>query len=41
MMKDNLNKNGESYEIMRFNNVKSKIQKNKKQQNIIKHTLRN
>ena len=35
MMKDNLkNKNGESYEIMRFNSsVKSKIQKNKK------HTL--
>ena len=32
MMKDNLiNKNGESYEIMRFNSVKSKIQKNKKQ----------
>ena len=31
MMKDNLrNKNGESYEIMRFNSVKSKIQKNKK-----------
>ena len=28
MMKDNLkNKNGESYEIMRFNSVKSKIQK--------------
>ena len=26
MMKDNLkNKNGESYEIMRFNSVKSKI----------------
>ena len=26
MMKDNLrNKNGESYQIMRFNNVKSKI----------------
>ena len=42
MMKDNLrNKNGESYEIMRFNSVKSKIQKNKKQRNIIKHTLRN
>ena len=37
MMKDNLrNKNGESYEIMRFNSsVKSKIQKNKK------HTLCN
>ena len=35
-MKDNLrNKNGESYEIMRFNSVKSKIEKNKK------HTLRN
>ena len=32
MMKDNLrDKNGESYEIMRFNSsVKSKIQKNKK-----------
>ena len=31
MMKDNLkNKNGESYEIMKFNSVKSKIQKNKK-----------
>ena len=30
MMKDNLrNENGESYEIMRFNSVKSKIQKNK------------
>ena len=30
MMKDNLrNKNGESHEIMRFNSVKSKIQKNK------------
>ena len=42
MMKDNLrNKNGESYEIMRFNSMKSKIQKNKKQQNIIKHTLCN
>ena len=43
MMKDNLqNKNGESYEIMRFSSsVKSKIQKNKKQQNIIKHTLCN
>ena len=42
MMKDNLrNKNGESYEIMRFNSVKSKIQKNKKQRNIIKHTLFN
>ena len=28
MMKDNLkNENGESYEIMRFNSVKSKIQK--------------
>ena len=39
-MKENLrNKNGESYEIMRFNSVKSKIQKNKKQRNIIKHTL--
>ena len=36
MMKDNLrNKIGESYEIMRFNSVKSKIQKNKK------HTLYN
>ena len=36
MMKDNLrNENGESYEIMRFNGVKSKIQKNKK------HTLCN
>ena len=32
MMKYNLrNKNGESYEIMRFNSVKSKIQKNKKE----------
>ena len=33
MMKDNLqNKNGESYEIMRFSSsVKSKIQKNTKQ----------
>ena len=42
MMKDNLrNKNGESYEIMRFNSVKSKIQKNKKQRNIIKRTLCN
>ena len=31
MMKDNLrNKNGESYEIMRFNSVKSKISKKKK-----------
>ena len=31
-MKDILkNKNGESYEIMRFNSIKSKIQKNKKQ----------
>ena len=31
MMKENLrNKNGESYEIMRFNSVKSKIKKNKK-----------
>ena len=31
MMKGNLkNKNGESYEIMRFNSVKSKIWKNKK-----------
>ena len=41
MMKDNLrNKHGESYEIMRFNSVKSKIQKNKKQ-NIIKHNLCN
>ena len=41
MMKDNLqNKNGESYEIMRFSSsVKSKIQKNKKQQNITKHNL--
>ena len=30
-MKDNLrNKNGESFEIMGFNSVKSKIQKNKK-----------
>ena len=30
MMKDNLgSKNGELYEIMRFNSVKSKIQKNK------------
>ena len=28
IMKDNIrNKNGEPYEIMRFNNVKSKIQK--------------
>ena len=36
MMKENLrNKNGESYEIMTFNSVKSKIQKNKK------HTLCN
>ena len=42
MMKDNLrNKNGERHEIMRFNSVKSKIQKNKKQRNIIKHTLFN
>ena len=42
MMKDNLcNKNGESYEMMRFNSVKSKIQKNKKQRNIIKHSLCN
>ena len=43
MMKDNFRtQNGESYEIMRFNSaVKSKIQKNKKQQNIIKHTLCN
>ena len=31
IMKDNLrNKNGERHEIMRFNSVKSKIQKNKK-----------
>ena len=31
MMKDNLrNKGGESYEIMRSNSVKPKIQKNKK-----------
>ena len=30
MTKDNLrNKNGESYEIMRFNSMKSKIQKKK------------
>ena len=30
MMKDKLrNKNGESYKIMRFNSMKSKIQKNK------------
>ena len=30
MMKDNLkNKNGESYEIIRFNSAKSKILKNK------------
>ena len=36
MMKDNLkDKNGESHDIMRFNSVKSKIQKNKK------HTLCN
>ena len=42
IMKDNLrNKNRESYEIMRFNSVKSKNQKNKKQQNIIQHTLCN
>ena len=42
MMKDNLrNKNGESYEIIKFNSVKSKIQKTKKQRNIIKHTLCN
>ena len=43
MMKDNLrNENGELYEIMRFSSsVKSKIQKNKKQRNIIKHTLCN
>ena len=42
MMKDNLRtKNGESYEIMRFNSVKSKTQINKKLQNIIKHTLCN
>ena len=34
MKKDNfIDKNGESYEIMRFNSAKSKIQKNKK------HTL--
>ena len=34
MMKDNLrNKNGESYEVIRFNSVKSKIQKDEK------HTL--
>ena len=34
VMKDNLrNKNGESYEVMRFNSVKSKISKNEK------HTL--
>ena len=39
MMKGNLrNKNGESYEIMRFNSVKSNIQKNKEQRNVIKHT---
>ena len=32
MMKDNLrNENGESFKIMRFNSVKSKIQINKKQ----------
>ena len=43
IMKDNLrNKHGESYEIMRFNStIKSKIQKNEKQLNIIKHTLCN
>ena len=43
MMKYNLrNKNGELHEIMRFNSsVKSKIQKDKKQQDIIKHTLCN
>ena len=43
MMKDNLrNDNGESYEIMKFSSsIKSKIQKNKKEQNIIKHTLCN
>ena len=43
IMKDNLrNKNGESYEIIRFNStMKSKIQKNEKQLNIIKHTLCN
>ena len=42
MMKDNLrNKKGESYEVMRFNRVKSNIQKNEKQRNIIKHTLCN
>ena len=36
MMKDNLrNKNGESYKVMRFNSIKSKIQENKK------HTLCN
>ena len=36
IMKDNLrNRNGESYEIIRFNSVKSRIQKNKK------HTLCN
>ena len=36
IMKDNLRKrNGESYEIIRFNSVKSRIQKNKK------HTLCN
>ena len=36
IMKDNLrNRNGEPYEIIRFNSVKSRIQKNKK------HTLCN
>ena len=40
-MKDNLrNENGELYEIMIFNSTaKSKIQKNKKQRNIIKKNL--
>ena len=42
MMKDNLrSENGETHGIMRFNIVKSKIQKNKKQRNIIKHALCN
>ena len=40
MMKDNLkNKNGESYEIMKFNSVKSKIQKNKKSSEILLNIL--
>ena len=40
MMKDNLrNKNGESYEIMKFNSVKSKIQIHKNMLYVINKNL--